>query len=144
MSRRTGVTLIELMLVAVCISVGVAVAIRAGTKFGVLGYVGGFLTGTLGAFVVFFAFGCTVGFTIGLLTGIPEYPVCSNGKCQEREPPNSDYRYEDINGQLAARCKCGIPYVKKGRRVSQLQSDGSRTPYMVWKPLRGWFVDEGL
>ena len=143
MFRRTGVTLIELLLAAAFIGVGAAVASSAGTRFGVVGYVGGFVVGTLGAFGVFIAFGYTVAFTIGLLTGIPEYPVCSNGKCCDREPPNSDYRYEEINGHLAARCKCGIAHVKKGRRVLQLHADGSRTPYMIWKPLRGWFVDEG-
>ena len=143
MSRRTGVTLIELLLFAAFIGVGVAFAVSAGTKFGVVGYIGVFLLGTLGAFAAFFAFGYTVAYAIGLLTGIPEYPVCSNGSCHDREPPDSDYRYEDISGQLVARCKCGIPYVKKGRRVLQLQSDGTRTPYMIWKPLRGWFADKG-
>lgn len=142
MFRRPGVTLIELLLAAAFIGAGVASSISAGTKWGVVGYVGGFLIGTVAAFTAFFAFGFTVAFIIGLLTGIPELPVCANGKCRDRAPPNGDYRYEDISGQLVARCKCGIPYVKKGRRVQQLQADGSRTPYMIWKPLRGWFVDE--
>ena len=79
-SRRTAVTLIEVLIFAAMIGVGVAVSGSAGRQFGVLGYVGGFFVGTLGAFAAFFAFGYTVAFTIGLLTGVPEYPVCSNGK----------------------------------------------------------------
>ena len=88
-SRRTGVTLLELLLAAVFIGTGVVVAMRAGSTLGVSGYVGGFFVGALGAFAVVAAFGCGVTFTIGLLTGIPEYPVCSNGKCRDRKPPMS-------------------------------------------------------
>jgi len=142
MSPRTGVTLVELLLVAACIGCGVAVAINVGTRFGMPGYLGGFVAGSIGAFAAFIVFGYTVAFVIGVLAGNPEYPVCSNGTCQSREPPDSNYRYEDVGGLLVARCKCGIAYVKKGRRVRRLQPDGSQTPYMIWKPLRGWFVDE--
>jgi hypothetical protein len=50
MNRRTGVTLIELLLVAAFIGCGVIAAISGGENFGAIGYVGGFLVGMVGSF----------------------------------------------------------------------------------------------
>ncbi len=93
MSRRSGTTLLELLLAAAFIGCGVVVAISGGERFGVIGYVGGFLLGTVGSFAGFAGFGLTIGFGIGLLTGDPELPECSNGKCRIRPGFDSDYRY---------------------------------------------------
>lgn len=142
MNTRTGATLVELLLVVVFLGAGIALARIAGNTGGLLGYVGGFIAGTVGAGVAFFALGFAFAFTFELLTGIPTYPVCSNGKCRDGEASMTDYRLEDSTGQLIARCRCGIAYVKKGRRVAQMHADGSQTPYMIWKPLRGWFRDK--
>ena len=142
MKARTGVTLVELLLVIAFLGVGVAVSQYAGPKYGVFGYVVGFIAGTVGSCGLFFAFGIIVAYIFEIFTGIPEYPVCANGKCRVRKVPDSDYRYEWTDDRLVARCKCDTPYVKKGRRFLLLQADGSLTPYMIWKPLRGWFADE--
>ena len=141
MKPRAGATLIELFLVVAFVGVGVAVAISAGDRYGFLGYAGGMVAGTIGACCAFFAVGFCFAFTFEILTGRPTYPVCSNGKCRDGEASESDYRLEDSSGQLVARCRCGVAFVKKGRRVAQMHADGSKTPYMIWKPLRGWFPD---
>jgi hypothetical protein len=137
-----GATLIELFLVVAFVGVGIAVSNTAGKSYGLLGYAGGLIAGTIGACCVFFALGFCFAFTFELLTGRPTYPICSNGKCRYGESSESDYRLEDSSGQLIARCRCGIGYVKKGRRVAQIHADGTQSPYMIWKPLRGWFRDE--
>jgi hypothetical protein len=142
MFRRTGATLFELLLAAACIGSGVVLAISIGGRFGAIGYVGGFIGGVVGLFACVAALGFFIVFAVGLLTGIPEFPECSNGKCRVRPKFDSDYRYEMIDGQLAARCKCGTAYVKKGRRFLRLHDDGTLGKYMIWKPLRGWFIDE--
>jgi len=139
---RTAATLIEFLLVFAFLGVGVAVAQRAGSSYGLLGYVGGFVVGVAGGFAGFLAFGYTIGYAIGVLTGIPEYPECSNGKCQAGDAPDSDYRFEMLGDRLVARCKCDLVFVKKGRRFMRLEDDGSLVPYMIWKPFRGWFPDE--
>ncbi len=141
---RSGVTLVELLLVAACFVCGVVIALRAGDTYGVLGYFGGFALGFVAPFAVVAAIGLTVAYLIGALTGIPEYPVCAAGKCHSRDAPNSDYRYEwdEAENRLIARCQCGTPYVKRGRRFFRLGEEGSLTPYMIWKPLRGWFTDD--
>ena len=139
---RSGVTLIELLLVVAFIAIGIKASYYFGIKHGTMGYVGGFLIGTAGSFLSFGCFGYCIGFLIGMITGFPEYPTCSNDTCQDREAPDSDYRYEDYNGALIARCKCGTPYIKRGCRVMQLQPNGETKPHMIWKPLRGWRRDE--
>lgn len=142
MKNRTGATLVELLLIVVFLSVGIAVASVTGKQYGLLGYVGGLIAGTVGSGVLLFALGFTFAFTFELLTGMPAYPVCSNGKCRDGESSQTDYRLEDSTGQVIAWCRCGLGYVKKGRRVVRIHADGSEVPYMIWKPLRGWFPDE--
>ena len=142
LKSRAGATLVELFLALAFLGVGVAVAITGGDRYGLLGYAGGFIAGTIGACCAFMALGFCFAFTFESFTGRPTYPVCSNGKCRDGEASKSDYRLEDSTGQLVARCRCGFAYVKKGRRVAQIHADGTQSPYMIWKPMRGWFRDK--
>lgn len=88
-SHRTGCTLVELLLLAAFLCCGVATAVSGGDRFGTVGYVGGFVLGIVGSFAGFAGVGFTICSTFGLLTGNPEFPECSNGKCQVRPDVDS-------------------------------------------------------
>lgn len=137
---RTGLSTIAMILtIIVALSGGIVVAGISGSNLGWIGYVGGFVVGLFGALLVFGALIYSIIISVGIIVGF-SYPVCSNGSCRDGASPNNNYSFEMIEGKLVAHCRCGDLYVKKGRRVFRLETDGSLTPYMIWKPFLGWFV----
>jgi len=84
-----------------------------------------------------------------LRRGGPRYPPCHNGTCQGRrwvsfvDKDLGDYRRTFADGESVLRCKCARDYVEdliEGRFMERLQ-DGTRRPYMLHRPFRGWSPD---
>jgi hypothetical protein len=84
-----------------------------------------------------------------LRRGGPLYPPCHNGTCKGRRWLSltykdwGDYQRVVADGESVLRCKCGRDYVcdLPGRRFLERLPDGTRKPYMVHRPFRGWFPD---
>ncbi|MCE5241126.1 hypothetical protein LLH23_21900 [bacterium] len=137
-SRRTGMTLIELLGCSVLLAVGLAVAVAAGKHYGWLGAVVGFLVGFVGAYLLLFLL---VAIAEMLWLGGPKYPPCHNGCCKWRERSWGDYEIKNADGDMVLRCRCGRDYDQRGRRFMERLPDGTFKPYMVHRPFRGWFLD---
>ena len=130
-TNKSGVTLIEIILVVLLIFLFVTGSITGGREYGILGY----LLGGLVFVASFFLFVLFVGLIEGLAVGgIPRIPVCRQGKCRK-----GDYSPVKITERRwAVRCKCGDIYDKVGRRFVSLTKEGVETPYLKWIPFMGW------
>jgi hypothetical protein len=129
----------ELLFFVLNICMGVVVAKHAGHRFGWVGYPLGFI----------FGFGASI---VGLITlaqllslferaayrGFPGLPQCRTGRCKE-----NDYYAVKDKGNVFWECQCGGRYDKVGRRFYEVLPDGSRKPYLIWRPFRDWFPDDG-
>ena len=129
---RRGMTLIELPFVLAFLFLGVLAAIWAGGRIGWVGYPLGFIGG------IGLSAGAVCGVLALYLQAFPDRPVCRNGTCR-----SNDYDLRRVGGALYWFCRCGRPYhYEKGRFYEVLQ-DGTRTPYMINRPFRGWRPDMG-
>lgn len=133
-----AMTLIELLFFVLFALVGAIVAIWGDARFGWLGGVGGFVVGFFGTWGGLYGVAAVLDYFIGVLySGRPRLPPCATGKCH-----SGDYKLEKMgDGQFSYRCQCGMHYQKCGRRFVEVQADGSVRAYMIWKTLRGWFLE---
>jgi len=144
--KLSGVTLIECLIAFVFLMSGVGTALYAAKRFGWLGGLLGFFVGSFGCWAVLLLAAFVAVIAFGLFNGLPEFPVCGNGRCKFRIfMGTDDYHYEKIDDDVGVRCRCGLVYVRaKGtKQVLERLPDGTLRPYMVWKPLRGWYPDSG-
>ena len=102
----SGVTLIECLIAFVFLMSGVGTALCAAKRFGWLGGLLGFFVGSFGCWgVLLFAAGLAV-IVFGIFNGLPEFPVCGNGRCKFRIfMGTDDYHYEKINDDIGVRSK---------------------------------------
>jgi hypothetical protein len=85
-----------------------------------------------------------------LRRGGPRCPPCHTGTCKGRrwvsfvDKDLGDYRPTVVNGESVLRCQCGRDYVEDliEDRFMERLPDGTRKPYRVHRPFRGWFPDE--
>jgi hypothetical protein len=136
-----GITLVEL----VCI-LALMASIIMGAKYGYhfTGSWYGYLLGGILGFIVFFVFIFALGSVINLWSG-SGLPKCRNGCC--RGPgfligSEGDYEFQVIDGEPYELCKCGDRYRRQGKRFVLVNEDGTETPYLIWRRLRGWVPDK--
>lgn len=134
-----GFTLIELLVIVVMVF-----CVIQGVSFGrhiVGGWYGKALGGIAG-FVVFFV-GSFAWVTVMQLWTGQGLPKCRNGCC--RGPGNfrgdGDYDIGRVGDEHVWVCRCGSRYRRRGRRFVIVNDDGKETPYLVWRPFRGWYAD---
>ncbi len=131
--KNNGQTLIELLSLIALISL-VAVGATTGWQWrGSIGAALGVLVAVGGPFVVVKTL---VYLEQHWWVGVPSIPSCRTGKCQKK-----DYILTLIGSDLVYTCRCGDKYTKAKGRFKQLMDDGSRRPYMRWKPFRKWEYD---
>lgn len=133
---RHGLTLIELMGCSVLLAVGAAVAVAGARHYGWVGGLVGFLLGVVGTWAA--VYGTVAVAEAVWLAGRP-LPQCHGGLCQTPD----HYQLVNVDGDWVLRCRCGRDYVKAGRCFMERLTDGTRQPYMVHRPFRGWFPDTG-
>lgn len=68
----------------------------------------------------------------------PDCPVCRRGKCSATDFEQYQFTQEGV----IYRCRCGDPYLRKGRRFLEILPNGSQRPYMVRKAFCGWQRDD--
>lgn len=138
-----GMTLVEMlcfMALVPCILIGVF--------FGsaIIGNWYGWLLGAVLGFLAFFIPMMVWAVFKEFWNGIG-LPKCRNGCC--RGPGFSlddkgDYKIQEAGeGEFYDVCKCGDRYQKRGRRFVLINEDGTETPYLIWRPFRGWYPDKG-
>lgn len=71
-----------------------------------------------------------------LIIGVPPAPPCRKGCCTYKE-----YKRCYAENEVLYVCQTGDQYIREGRRFMQIMPDGTREPYMIWKPLRKWDAD---
>jgi hypothetical protein len=65
-------------------------------------------------------------------------PPCRHGSCRAPD----DYKLEFVDNDCYDICKHGDRYQRIGRRFVQINEDGSKTPYLIWRRFRGWRPDK--
>ncbi len=134
-----GFTLIELLAIVVLVF-----CVLQGVNFGrqMVGSWYGKLLGGFAGFLLFFLGLFAWATLMDLWTG-RGLPKCRNGCC--RGPGNfrgdGDYDIGRIAEEHVWVCRCGGRYRRHGRRFVIVNDDGVETPYLVWRPFRGWFPD---
>lgn len=153
--ERRGLTSAECPILLVIFTGGMAVGWYAGSAlgrfgllFGWLGLLVGFPVGVVASFGLLYGVALFWAFSGALLwSGIPWLPTCGNGKCRSGLLTDfGDYEIEKLGGHWGYfRCRCGRLYWRKREegRVLEVLSDGTVTPYMVWRRFRGWCPDTG-
>lgn len=132
--KRGAFTLIEVIgfvFLIACMVVGALVfQERMGGRFG---WVIGIFVGILAFFTTVFLWCSFMAFAID---GIPKLPKCRDGCCRA-----GDYKLRQFGEEFGWVCKLGKRYKRRGRRFLVVNEDGSETPYLIWRPFRGWFPD---
>jgi len=146
--QRGEVGLHDCLIMMVVLFGGMLIASYGGRLFGWAGFLLGIPVGLVVAFAVFYAVALVAASLEALLwEGMPMLPPCENSKCKSGLLTDfGDYEPAEYGGNWGGyfRCRCGKLYFrerKKGR-VAKVLADGTRKPYMVWKPFRGWGADE--
>jgi len=134
-----GATLIELVcgiVLLVCVAWGAMAGRNAAD-----GWWGYWVEGGLGALAWFLGM-LVLAMLFSLWDG-SGLPMCRNGCC--RGPGvlrgHGDYRTARTGEESIDVCKCGDRYRLCGRRFLWVNSQGVATPYLVWRPFRGWRAD---
>ena len=133
-----GFTLIELLAIVVLVF-----CVIQGVNFGrhIVGGWYGKILGGLAGFLVFFLGGFAWAALMQLWTG-RGLPKCHNGCCHgPRMFGDGDYDIGRVGDEYVWVCRCGGRYRRRGRRFVIVNDDGTETPYLVWRPFRGWFPD---
>ncbi|MGD0388888.1 MAG: hypothetical protein ABSC42_08040 [Tepidisphaeraceae bacterium] len=126
-----GLTLVELLVLICCAFLGALYARRAmGGWWWLLGGLVGYLLPLIGLIVFAFLSDLATG-------GMPRLPKCREGTC--RGP--YAYKYSKLGGEYYWVCGHGGRYRRRGRKFVIVDDDGRETPYLVWRPFRGWFPD---
>ena len=117
--------LFELIYAIIVITAGLFCAKLIGTHFGIIGWIVGFISGSLSAVLTLFGFN---KFGDALTKRFPPKPNCKTGRCS----PN-DYKIIGLSNEkdgVIFQCKCGTRYLKKGKRFMEICDDGNTVPYM--------------
>jgi hypothetical protein len=69
--------------------------------------------------------------------GVPRFPNCREGTCRGLEA----YKLEKRGDEFHMVCRHGGRYNRRGRRFVMVNDDGIETPYLIWRPFRGWCSD---
>jgi hypothetical protein len=134
----TPIEFLAFIAMVVCVLSGAKVAHeRVGGNFGWL--LGGFF-----GFFVFFLVGLAWAALIDFgIKGVPRLPKCRNGCC--RGPGMflgyGDYEIRKFGEEYNRVCRCGVRYKRRGKRFVVVNDDGTESPYLIWRPFRGWFPD---
>jgi hypothetical protein len=139
-------TLFELLNFLLVVGFVISGVLVGQNLFGWPGAVGGFALGVAAGLLRLDGIYRIGGYLEDMLyRGRPRRPVCKNGTCHLY-----DYKaaWEEIVAgprryMFRLTCHCGTSYQRLGRRFMVVLPDGSLEPYMVWRPFRGWFPDEG-
>jgi hypothetical protein len=128
-----GFTLVELLAIVVLIGF-----VLAGV------HLFGWLLGAVVGFIAFLFAGSALALVRDGFEGIPRLPRCRNGRC--RGPGlllgHGDYSIVKFGDEYNRVCRCGIRHRRSGKRFVIVNEDGTETPYLVWRPFRGWFPDQ--
>ena len=131
---RRGLTLVELLIfVALAVFVVVGATVLPALSDGRMGRLLGGTLGLLAFFVVALLWGAVLAFAV---EGVPKLPQCGDGDCR-----GEDYRLHESKSGFHWVCRHGGHYARRGRKFVRVAEDGSETPYLVWRPFRGWFPD---
>ncbi|HEX7640933.1 MAG TPA: hypothetical protein VF472_01865 [Burkholderiaceae bacterium] len=130
--------IVEFIVCLVYVIVGGAIAFWCGAHFGAVGYVIGFLVGSLATVVVLALIAAAVFWLERRISvGVPHYPACRNGCCSA-----DDYKIAGVAPQTTLICQCGDEYDKRGKRFVRIGPDGGEIPYLRWKPFGSWVADD--
>jgi hypothetical protein len=126
-----GLTLVELLVLVAMLVCALAGAVVAhGSGAGGAGWLRGGLLGLLLFCVGALAWLGLMDLGVG---GVPRLPACRDGGCRAK-----DYRPCRFGDGFAWQCGHGRRYARRGRRFVALDDDGTATPYLIWRPFRGW------
>jgi hypothetical protein len=138
---RSAFTLIEL----VCFLMLVAFAIAgAGWGHGRIGGGVGYLVGGLIGLSAWFAGAFALAAIRDGFAGVPRMPRCKDGTCRGPGlwPGNyGNYELRKFGDEYDNVCAHGVRYRRRGKRFVVVNDDGTETPYLIWRPFRGWFAD---
>lgn len=126
-------TLIELLTLILCLAAGVFGAICGGARFGVPGYLGGFVVGIAALPISVFAL---TWIDERLFAGPSAYPPCGCG----RIPDDLHIERGEVI-QSVMYCACGARYLRRRGRVFRLEPGRALRAYMRWHPIRRWIPD---
>lgn len=68
-------------------------------------------------------------------------PKCRQGGCDANLFHNSGYEVHFAGEESYYVCRHGGRYKRRGKRFLIVNDDGTESPYLVWRPFRGWFPD---
>jgi hypothetical protein len=130
----SGFTFIEVLLfflMLLCVVIGVVIAHeRWGGRFG-------WLWGGIAGLVLFLVLGLVWALIVDFgVKGIPRLPRCRDGCCR-----GEDYKLQQFGEEFYWVCQHGVRYKRRGRRFVVVNDNGIETPYLIWRPFRGWFSD---
>jgi hypothetical protein len=135
-SFRIGATTIELIVIGVAFCIGLVCGFESVERWGAWTFPLGFVGGVVATLLVLL--GVAVADTY-LWSGSPPHPpTCRSGKCKWEE-----FEIRTLGDDDAGHfCRCGDRYDKRGRRWVEILPDGTIGPFMIWRPLRGWTLEE--
>jgi hypothetical protein len=129
--KPRGLTFIEIAVFVSMVGFVIATAIVFNPAFG---WLGSALLGTL--IFCSSALGLVLIVDYGI-KGVPRIPGCKNGCCRGL----FDYDVREFGGEFVQVSRCGGRYRRNGRRFVIVNDDRTETPYLIWRPFRGWFPD---
>lgn len=129
-----GATLIEMVVITVmicCAFLGAHYALKAmGAKWWWLGAIVGFFLPLVLAGLLALLSDLAIG-------GLPHLPQCLQGTCRG----SNAYKSGKFGEEYHLVCRHGGRYKRRDRRFVIVNENGRETPYLVWRPFRGWFPD---
>jgi hypothetical protein len=135
--RVHGFTLIE-FLAFLCMTALVVVGGFVGS--GAIEGRFGWMVGGIAGFAAFVVGGLVCAwFLQRFFIGNPRLPTCREGSCVAK-----DYTLEELHGDYDWVCRHGIRYKRKGRRFVVVDGSGNETPYLIWRPFKGWRSDSAI
>jgi hypothetical protein len=70
--------------------------------------------------------------------GMPRLPRCREGTCRGPDA----YKSGKFGEEYHLVCRHGGRYKRHGGKFVIVNEDGTETPYLIWRPFRGWFPDD--
>jgi len=138
-SLRAGATLFECLMLTLMALGALAIAALAAERWGWPGALLGLPLGFIGILG-----GLNIIAMVGVLIERDWLPRCHQGVCSgDWRTMFGDYDIVRFGDDFGYRCRCGIEYMKEGRRFMRRRPDGSLEPYMVWTWPRGYVPDDG-
>ena len=132
-------TLIEILLALMALTAALVGSLSLGAVLGLVGYLLGPFAG-VGTLYLMFRLAAYLEEQYS--RGRPSVPPCRTGTCA---PTDFEVVFED--GYILNKCACGRRYCRARKlpfgpsEIFEITREGDATPYMRWRPFRGWTAE---